>query len=128
MQTTNIITNARTSITIAIVSLVLKIDAFLNTGDKTLKTAYGEEVTLDAYRFPIDRIRPIEVEVRDTYTDEYYNEERHITEISVSESGELYICGKSEFDDHSDEIRLDDISFDDLGRIAEFLEREYEKM
>ena len=128
MKTKNIIANTRTAIINTIIDCVLKIDAFLNTGDKRLKTDKGEEVILDAYRFPIDRIPSIDVEVEDTYTDEYYNEERHITEISISESGELCISAKSEFSDYSDEVYLEDISTDDLARIAEFLEKEYEKM
>ena len=129
MNATDILNNARNIIISNIVDLVRKIDAFLSTGDKKLKTADNQEAFLDERSFPaLSRIPAISVEVEDPYTDEYYDEEHHITEIAVSESGELCITAKAEFADYADEVDVDDIYTDDLARIAKFLETEYRKM
>lgn len=129
MNATDILNNTRNTIISNIVDLVRKIDAFLSTGDKKLKTADNQEAFLDEKSFPaLSRIPAISVEVEDPYTDEYYDEDTHITEIAVSESGELCITAQAEFADYADEVDVDDISTDDLAAIATFLETEYRKM
>lgn len=127
MNATDILNNTRNTIISNIIDLVRKISAFAATGDKMLKVAKDEEAILDATNFPIDRMPIIEAEVWDTYTDDYYSDEQRITEIAASDSG-LCITAKSVFSDETDVVELDDISTDDLARIAEFLETEYRKM
>lgn len=119
MRTTqDIIDNARFEIITHIVTLMRKIDAYLETGNKRLMTA-SENVCVDFNGLDIaDKTPVINVEVDNSYlgVEERCYEPRHIDYIVTKGAHNFYLsAGETDIDS-------DDISTDELAAIAKFLE------
>jgi hypothetical protein len=114
----DIINNARFEIITHIVTLMRKIDAYLETGNKRLMTA-SEEVCVDFNGLDIaDKTPVINVEVDNSYLDveDRCYEQRHIDYIVTKGAHNFYLsAGETDID-------ADDISTDELAAIAKFLE------
>ena len=117
----DIINNARFEIVTHIVTLMRKIDAYLETGNKGLMTA-SENVCVDFNGLDIaDKTPVINVEVDNSYLDveDRCYEPRHIDYIVTSDDHNFYLAaGETDID-------ADDISTDELVAIAKFLENTY---
>jgi hypothetical protein len=117
----DIINNARFEIVTHIVTLMRKIDAYLETGNKNLMTA-DEGVCLDFNGLDIaDKTPVINVEVDNSYLDveDRCFEPRHIDYIVTRDDHNFYLsAGETDID-------ANDISTDKLAAIAKFLENTY---
>lgn len=119
MRTTqDIIDNARFEIITHIVTLMRKIDAYLETGNKRLMTA-SENVCVDFNGLDIaDKTPVINVEVDNSYlgVEERCYEPRHIDYIVTKDAHDFYLsAGETDID-------ADNLSTDELAAIAKFLE------
>lgn len=114
----DIIDNARFEIITHIVTLMRKIDAYLETGNKRLMTA-SENVCVDFNGLDIaDKTPVINVEVDNSYlgVEERCYESRHIDYIVTKNSHDFYLsAGETDID-------ADNLSTDELAAIAKFLE------
>lgn len=107
----DIINNARFDLVTLIVTLMRKIDAYLETGSKSLMTT-SEWVSVDFNGLDIADKTPL-VNVEDC------NEPQHIDYIVTSDDYNFYLSA-----DGTD-IDADDIPTDELVAIAKFLENTY---
>lgn len=114
----DIINNARFEIITHIVTLMRKIDAYLETGNKRLMTA-SEEVCVDFNGLDIaDKTPVINVEVDNSYlgVEDRCYELRHIDYIVTKGAHNFYLsAGETDMD-------ADNLSTDELVAIAKFLE------
>lgn len=114
----DIINNARFEIVTHIVTLMRKIDAYLETGNKRLMTA-SEEVCVDFNGLDIaDKTPVINVEVDNSYlgVEDRCYEPRHIDYIVTKGAHNFYLsAGETDMD-------ADNLSTDELAAIAKFLE------
>lgn len=119
----DIINNARFEIVTHIITLMRKIDAYLETGKKGLMTDPEESVVLD---FAECAYAPsIIVEVDNSYLDieETCREVRVLDFIATSDDHNFYV-GAGENTD----VEADDITTDELLAIAKCLEKTYDGM
>ena len=122
MRTTqDIINNARFELVTLIVTLMRKIDAYLETGNKSLMNI-DERVCVDFNGLDIaDKTPVVNVEVDNSYLDveDRCYEPRHIDYIVTGDDHNFYLsAGETDID-------ADDISTDELVAIAKFLENTY---
>ena len=120
----DIINNARLELTKAIVTLMRKIDGYLDTGNKSLMTI-DEGVCVDFNGLDIaDKTPMVNVEVDNSYLDveDRCYEPRHIDYIVTRDDHNFYLsAGETDID-------ADDISTDELAAIAKFLENTYNEL
>ena len=119
----DIINNARFEIVTHIITLMRKIDAYLETGNKGLMTDPEESVVLD---FAECVYAPsIIVEVDNSYLDieDTCREVRTLDFIATSDDHDFYV-GAGE----NTEVEADDITTDELLAIAKCLEKTYDGM
>ena len=119
----DIINNARAEIIAHIITLMRKIDAYLETGDKRLMTNSEESVLLnfdDCVSVP-----SILIEVDNSYlgVEETCREVRTLDFILTSDDHDFYVGDRA-----NSEIKAEDISTDDLIEIAKVLEETYNDM
>ena len=119
----DIINNARAEIIAHIITLMRKIDAYLETGDKQLMTNSEESVLLnfdDCVSAP-----SISIEVDNSYlgVEETCREVRTLDFILTSDDHDFYVGDRV-----NSEIKAEDISTDDLVEIAKVLEETYNDM
>ena len=119
----DIINNARAEIITHIITLMRKIDAYLETGDKQLMTNSEESVLLnfdDCVSAP-----SISIEVDNSYlgVEETCREVRTLDFILTSDDHDFYVGDRV-----NSEIKAEDISTDDLIEIAKVLEETYDDM
>ena len=118
----DIINNARAEIITHIITLMRKIDAYLETGDKQLMTNPEEEVVVDF----VDCVYApsILIEVDNSYLDveETCREVRTLDFIAARADEDFYVS------DGAYNVRAEDISIDDLIEIAKVLEETYNDM
>ena len=119
----DIINNARAEIITHIITLMRKIDAYLETGDKQLMTNSEESVLLnfdDCVSAP-----SILIEVDNSYlgVEETCREVRNLDFILTSDDHDFYVGDRV-----NSEIKAEDISTDDLVEIAKVLEETYNDM
>ena len=118
----DIINNARFELVTLIITLMRKINGYLETGNKNLMTANDEGVCLDFNGLDIaDKTPTIRVEVDNSYLDveDRCYESRHIDYIVTRDDHYFYLsAGETDID-------ADDISTDELVAIAKFLENTY---
>ena len=119
----DIINNARAEIITHIITLMRKIDAYLETGDKRLMTNSEESVMLnfdDCVSAP-----SISIEVDNSYlgVEETCREVRTLDFILTSDDHDFYVGDRV-----NSEIKAEDISTDDLVEIAKVLEETYNDM
>ena len=119
----DIINNARAEIIAHIITLMRKIDAYLETGDKRLMTNSEESVLLnfdDCVSAP-----SISIEVDNSYlgVEETCREVRTLDFILTSDDHDFYVGDRA-----NSEIKAEDISTDDLIEIAKVLEETYNDM
>ena len=119
----DIINNARFEIITHIITLMRKIDAYLETGDKQLMTNPEEGVVVDF----VDCVYApsILIEVDNSYLDveETCREVRTLDFILTSDDHDFYVGDRV-----NSEIKAEDISTDDLIEIAKVLEETYNDM
>ena len=119
-----IINDARFELASLIVVLMRKLDAYLETGDKSLTTV-SEGVCVDFNGLDIaDKTPVINVEVDNSYLDveDRCYEPRHIDYIVTGDDHNFYVsAGETD-------IYADDLSTDELVAIAKFLEDTYNGM
>lgn len=124
MKTTqNTIKNARAEIITHIITLMRKIDAYFETGDKQLMTNPEEDVVVD---FMDCVYAPsILIEVDNSYLDveKACIEVRTLDFIATRDGHDFYVG-----DSTNSEVKAEDISTDDLIEIAEVLEETYNDM
>lgn len=120
----DIIKNARLELVTLIVTLMRKIDGYLETENKRLMTE-SEEVCVDFNGLDIaDKTPVINVEVDNSYLDveDRCYEPRHIDYIVTEDAHNFYLsAGETD-------INADDISTDELAAIAKFLEDTYSEL
>ena len=119
----DIINNARAEIITHIITLMRKIDAYLETGDKQLMTNSEESVLLnfdDCVSAP-----SISIEVDNSYlgVEETCREVRTLDFILTSDDHDFYVGDRV-----NSEVKAEDISTDDLIEIAKVLEEPYNDM
>lgn len=118
----DIINNARFEIITHIITLMRKIDAYLETGDKQLMTNPEVGVVVDF----IDCVYApsILIEVDNSYLDveETCREVRTLDFIAARADEDFYVS------DGTNNVRAEDISTDDLVEIAKVLEETYNDM
>ena len=117
----DIISNARFELVTHITTLMRRIDAYLETGNKGLMTASGS-VCVDFNGLDIaDKTPVVNVEVDNSYLDVEGRcyEPRHIDYIVAGDDRNFYL-GAGETD-----MYADDLSTDELVAIAKFLENTY---
>ena len=119
----DIINNARAEIITHIITLMRKIDAYLETGDKRLMTNSEESVLLnfdDCVSAP-----SISIEVDNSYlgVEETCREVRTLDFILTSDDHDFYVGDRA-----NSEVKAEDISTDDLVEIAKVLEETYNDM
>lgn len=118
----DIINNARFEIITHIITLMRKIDAYLETGDKQLMTNPEEGVVVDF----VDCVYApsILIEVDNSYLDveETCREVRTLDFIAARADEDFYVS------DGANNVRAEDISTDDLIEIAKVLEETYNDM
>ena len=119
----DIINNARAEIITYIITLMRKIDAYLETGNKRLMTNSEESVLLnfaDCVYAP-----SILIEVDNSYLDveETCREVRTLDFILTSDDHDFYVGDRA-----NSEVKAEDISTDDLIEIAKVLEETYNDM
>ena len=119
----DIINNARAEIITHIITLMRKIDAYLETGDKQLMTNSEESVLLnfdDCVSAP-----SISIEVDNSYlgVEETCREVRTLDFILTSDDHDFYVGDRV-----NSEVKAEDISTDDLVEIAKVLEETYDDM
>lgn len=119
----DIINNARFEIITHIITLMRKIDAYLETGDKRLMTNSEESVLLnfaDCVSAP-----SISIEVDNSYlgVEETCREVRTLDFILTSDDHDFYVGDRV-----NSEVKAEDISTDDLVEIAKVLEETYNDM
>ena len=119
----DIINNARFELVAHIITLMRKIDAYLETGDKRLMTNSEESVLLnfaDCVYAP-----SILIEVDNSYLDveETCREVRTLDFILTSDDHDFYVGDRV-----NSEVKAEDISTDDLMEIAKVLEETYNDM
>ena len=119
----NTIKNARAEIITHIITLMRKIDAYLETGDKQLMTNPEEGVVVDF----VDCVYApsILIEVDNSYLDveETCREVRTLDFIATRDDHDFYVG-----DSTNSEVKAEDISTDDLIEIAKVLEETYNDM
>jgi len=117
----DIINNARFELVTLIITLMRKINGYLETGNKNLMTV-DEGVCLDFNGLDIaDKTPVVSVEVDNSYLDveDRCYESRHIDYIVTRDDHNFYLAaGETDID-------ADDISTDELVAIAKFLENTY---
>ena len=119
----DIINNARFELVAHIITLMRKIDAYLETGDKRLMTNAEEGVVVD---FADCVSAPsILIEVDNSYLDveETCREVRTLDFIATRDDHDFYVCDRA-----NSEVKAEDISTDDLIEIAKVLEETYNDM
>ena len=119
----DIINNARFELVAHIITLMRKIDAYLETGNKRLMTNSEESVLLnfaDCVYAP-----SILIEVDNSYLDveETCREVRTLDFILTSDDHDFYVGDRV-----NSEVKAEDISTDDLIEIAKVLEETYNDM
>ncbi len=119
----DIINNTRAEIITHIITLMRKIDAYLETGDKQLMTNSEESVLLnfaDCVYAP-----SILIEVDNSYlrVEDTCKEVRTLDFILTSDDHDFYVG-----DGANSEVKAKDISTDDLVEIAKVLEETYNDM
>ena len=119
----DIINNARAEIITHIITLMRKIDAYFETGDKRLMTNSEESVLLnfdDCVSAP-----SISIEVDNSYlgVEETCREVRTLDFILTSDDHDFYVGDRA-----NSEVKAEDISIDDLIEIAKVLEETYNDM
>ena len=127
----DIINDARFELVTLIVTLMRKIDGYLETGNKSLMTASEEGVVIDSadlYGTP-----SISIEVDNSYLDveDIIHEDRLIDYIGTTDDHDFYVgvySGVEEDDVKTTEICADDLSTDELVAIAKFLENTYNEL
>ena len=119
----DIINNARFELVAHIITLMRKIDAYLETGDKQLMTNSEEGVVVDF----VDCVYApsILIEVDNSYLDveETCREVRTLDFIATRDDYDFYVGDKA-----NSEVKAEDISTDDLIEIAKVLEETYNDM
>ena len=119
----DIINNARFEIITHIITLMRKIDAYLETGNKRLITNSEEGVVVDF----VDCVYApsILIEVDNSYLDveETCREVRTLDFIATRDDHDFYVG-----DSANSEVKAEDISIDDLIEIAKALEETYNDM
>ena len=124
MKTTqNTIKNARAEIITHTITLMRKIDAYLETGDKQLMTNPEEDVVVD-FMDCVDA-PSILIEVDNSYLDveETCREVRTLDFIATRDDHDFYVGDRA-----NSEVKAEDISTDDLVEIAKVLEETYNDM
>ena len=119
----DIINNARFELVAHIITLMRKIDAYLETGNKRLMTNSEEGVVVnfaDCVSAP-----SIVIEVDNSYLDveETCREVRTLDFIATRDDYNFYVGDKA-----NSEVKAEDISTDDLIEIAKVLEETYNNM
>ena len=119
----DIINNARFELVAHIITLMRKIDAYLETGNKRLMANSEESVLLnfaDCVYAP-----SILIEVDNSYLDveETCREVRTLDFILTSDDHDFYVGDRV-----NSEVKAEDISTDDLIEIAKVLEETYNDM
>ena len=119
----DIINNARFEIITHIITLMRKIDAYLETGNKRLITNSEEGVVVDF----VDCVYApsILIEVDNSYLDveETCREVRTLDFIATRDDHDFYAGDRA-----NSEVKAEDISIDDLIEIAKVLEETYNDM
>ena len=119
----DIINNARFEIITHIITLMRKIDAYLETGNKRLITNSEEGVVVDF----VDCVYApsILIEVDNSYLDveETCREVRTLDFIATRDDHDFYVGDRA-----NSEVTAEDISIDDLIEIAKVLEETYNDM
>jgi len=118
----DIINNARFELVTLIVTLMRKIDAYLETGNKSLMTAPEEDVVIDFAE--LGNAPAIRVEVDNSYLDveDRCYETRPVDFIATGDDHNFYVSV-----DGAD-IDADDLSTDELVAIAKCLEKTYNEI
>ena len=119
----DIINNARFELVTHIITLIRKIEAYLETGNKWLMTDPEEGVVLDFAECVY--VPSIIVEVNNSYLDieDTCREARVLDFIATSDDHNFYV-GAGE----NTEVEADDMATDDLVAIAKCLEKTYDGM
>ena len=119
----DIINNARAEIITHIITLMRKIDAYLETGDKQLMTNPEVGVVVDF----IDCVYApsILIEVDNSYlgVEDTCREVRALDFIATRDDHDFYVGDRA-----NSEVKAEDISTDDLIEIAKVLEETYNDM
>ena len=116
----DIINNARLELVTLIVTLMRKINGYLETGNKGLMTA-SEKVCVDFNGLSIGETPIINVEADNSYLDveDRCYEPRYIDYIVTEDAHNFYVsAGETDIDS-------DNLSADELATIAKFLEDTY---
>lgn len=119
----DIINNARFEIVTHIITLMRKIDAYLETGNKRLMTDPEEPVTLDFSECVYAPSVIVEVEYPYLDIEGTCREVRTLDFIATSDDHNFYV-GAGE----NTEVVADDMTTDDLVAIAKCLEKTYDGM
>ena len=119
----SIIDNARFEIITHIITLMRKIDAYLETGNKRLMTDPEESVVLDFTECVYAPSIVVEVEYPYLDIDDPCREVRTLDFIATSDDHDFYV-GAGE----NTEVKAEDIPTDDLLAIAKCLEKTYAGM
>lgn len=118
----DIINNARFEIVTHIITLMRKIDAYLESGSKHLMTDPEESVVLDFAE--LGNVPSIRVEVDNSYLDveDVCHEVRPLDFIATGDDHNFYVSADGV------DIDADDLSTDELLAIAKVLEKTYNGM
>lgn len=119
----DIINNARFEIVTHIITLMRKIDAYLETGNKRLMTDPEESVVLDFAECVYAPSIIVEVEYPYLDIEDSCREVRTLDFIATSDDHNFYV-GAGE----NTEVEADDMTTDDLVAIAKCLEKTYDGM
>lgn len=119
----DIINNARFEIITHIITLMRKIDAYLETGNKRLMTDPEEGVVLDFSECVYAPSIVVEVEYPYLDIEDPCREVRTLDFIATSDDHDFYV-GAGE----NTEVEAEDITTDELLAIAKCLEKTYDGM
>ena len=124
MNAKTIVENARKSLVDLIVKYLRKYDGFLFTGNK--KLSKDGEIYLYDEDFNSD-LPTIEIAVDNSYLDVEDNctEPRRITQFIINEDGDLSFCVVGP---DTPELKPKDLTIEELARIANYLQNEYETL
>ena len=112
-QANKIIENARQELRSLIYDTIVKI--YLRENNNTNPDFSNDE------EYEVEVSFTFKVEVRDIYTDEYYNEPRTASSVCVTLDGNVFV--KVENEGFQDEFELFELSTEEMERLGIFLEK-----
>ena len=127
----DIINNARFELVVHIITLMRKIDAYLETGNKNLMTGSEKNVVIDSTDFTGTPSICIEVDNSYLGVEDITHEYRLIDYFGTTDDCNFYVGVHSDIDEddvRTTEIDADNLSIGELLAIAKCLEKTYDGM